>query len=168
MHSRPTHRRLMHYGLGAPKILMANVKYLTLTADAPNILAPIAKALPVFIVTNGLWTQCVALIPLEYLYTIERVAAPFELRWHFNYSSIVNLGCNYLLFVFLILIIILNFVWIVYTAGGPLSIELGAMAPPIFRENQWIFKIYNTFLIILTLWAPPHFKPVADPLVYSR
>ena len=25
----------------------------------------------------------------------------------------------------------------------------------IFRENQWNFKIYNLFLIILTLWPLP-------------
>ena len=29
-----------------------------------------------------------------------------------------------------------------------------SLDPPVFRENQWIFKIYTRFLIILTLWTP--------------
>ena len=41
------------------------------------------------------------------------------------------------------------------------------LGPPVFRENQWILKIYNRFLIILTLWSPS-FKPVADSLLNTR
>ena len=53
---------------------------------------------------------------------------------------------------------------------GPLPVETRGTGPPNFRENQWIFKIYNRFLIILTLWPfppPPNFKPVADPMLQA-
>ena len=43
----------------------------------------------------------------------------------------------------------------------------GSLDPPVFRENQWIFKIYNGFLIILTLWTPS-FKPVEDTAYIHR
>ena len=44
-----------------------------------------------------------------------------------------------------------------YFAWGQLPGGRGPCPPPVFRENQSIFKIYNRFLIILTLWPPLQF-----------
>ena len=48
---------------------------------------------------------------------------------------------------------------------GPLPVETRGTGPPPpnFRENQWIFNIYNTFLIILTLWPPQILNPWRTP-----
>ena len=55
-----------------------------------------------------------------------------------------------------------NDVFVVRTHGVRYGGEgAGGLGSPVFRENQWIFKIYNRFLIILRLWPLP--PPVLNP-----
>ena len=54
------------------------------------------------------------------------------------------------------------------TPGGPLPIELGGDHGPQFLEkiNEFL-KLTIDFFNNFDVCPPPHFKPVADPLLYT-